>query len=165
MRFLLVRRTCKSVQKKNAQNSRRIHERRANDRSYPDHTKCNIRFYPYSSFTPLIFSNSVQSSWPGKFFDESKTHGFFSGLYPEEFEDLKHRLQNFNIIHIITHDSRGENEIGRLDQTKLEKMLKGWGRKSDVFVCGPFEMMKEMIRAVKKIGFSSARVYKEEFKL
>jgi len=26
-------------------------------------------------------------------------------------------------------------------------------------------MMKEMTRAVKKIGFSSARVYKEEFKL
>jgi len=86
-------------------------------------------------------------------------------VFPEEFEDLNHRLQNFNIIHIITHGSRGENEIGRLDQTKLEKMLKGWSRKSDIFVCGPFEMMKEMIRAVKKMGFSSVRVYKEEFKL
>ena len=50
-------------------------------------------------------------------------------------------------------------------QTRLEKTLKVWSRKSNVFVCGPFEMMKEMIRAVKKIGFSSARVYKEEFKL
>ena len=86
-------------------------------------------------------------------------------VFPEEFENLKCRLQNFNIIHIITHDSGGENDIGRLDQTKLEKMLNGWSRKSDVFVCGPFEMMKDMTRAVKKIGFSSARVYKEEFKL
>lgn len=86
-------------------------------------------------------------------------------VFPEEFKNLKHRLQNFNIIHIITHVSGGENDIGRLDQTRLEKMLNGWSRKSDVFVCGPFEMMKEMTRAVKKIGFSSARVYKEEFKL
>jgi len=86
-------------------------------------------------------------------------------VFPEEFEDLKHRLQNFNIIYIITHGSGGENSIGRLDQNRLEKMLKRWSRKSDVFVCGPFGMMKEMIRAVKKIGFSSARVYKEEFKL
>ncbi len=86
-------------------------------------------------------------------------------VFPEEFKNLKYRLQNFNIIHIITHGSGSENDIGRLDQTRLEKMLKGWSRKSDVFVCGPFEMMKEMTRAVKKIGFSSARVYKEEFKL
>jgi len=86
-------------------------------------------------------------------------------VFPEEFKNLKYRLHNFNIIHIITHGSGGENDIGRLDQTKLEKMLKGWSRKSDIFVCGPFEMMKDMIRAVKKIGFSSARVYKEEFKL
>jgi predicted ferric reductase len=86
-------------------------------------------------------------------------------VFPEEFKNLKYRLQHFNIIHIITHGSGSENDIGRLDQTKLEKMLKGWSRKSDVFVCGPFEMMKSMTRAVKKIGFSSARVYKEEFKL
>lgn len=86
-------------------------------------------------------------------------------VFPEEFKNLKYRLQHFNIIHIITHGSGSENDIGRLDQTKLEKMLKGWSRKSDVFVCGPFEMMKDMTRAVKKIGFSSARVYKEEFKL
>jgi hypothetical protein len=63
-------------------NSRHIHESRADDQGNKDHTKCNIRFYPYSSFAPLIFSNSVQNSWLGKFFDESKTHGFFSGLYP-----------------------------------------------------------------------------------
>lgn len=97
--------------------------------------------------------------------DESKPHGFFSSLYPEEFKSLKYRLQHIHIIHFITHDSGGENKISRLDQTRLEKLLKGWRRKSNVFICGPFEMMKEMTRAVKKIGFSSARVYKEEFKL
>jgi len=86
-------------------------------------------------------------------------------VFPEEFEDLKRRLQNFNIIYIITHGTGDENNIGRLDQNRLEKMLIGWSRKSNVFVCGPLEMMKEMIRAVKKIGFSSVRVYKEEFKL
>ena len=86
-------------------------------------------------------------------------------VFPEEFNSLKHRLQHFHIIHVITRDSGGKNKIGRLDQARLEKLLKGWGRKSNVFICGPFEMMKEMNRAVKKIGFSSTRVYKEEFKL
>ena len=86
-------------------------------------------------------------------------------VFPVEFKSLEHRLQHLHIIHVITRDSGGEYEIGRLDQTMLEKLLKGWRRKSNVFICGPFEMMKEMNRAVKKIGFSSARVYKEEFKL
>ena len=86
-------------------------------------------------------------------------------MFPEEFKNLKHRLQHLHIIYVITHDSGGENEIGRLDQTRLEKLLKGWSRTSNVFICGPFEMMKKMGRAVKKLGFSSARVYKEEFKL
>jgi len=86
-------------------------------------------------------------------------------VFPEEFNALEQRLQNFNIIYIITHGNGSENDIGRLDQTTLEKMLKGWSRTSNIFVCGPFEMMKEMTRAVKRIGFSSARVYKEDFKL
>lgn len=86
-------------------------------------------------------------------------------VFPEEFKSLKYRLQHLHIIYVITRDSGGENEIGRLDQARLERLLKGWGRKSNVFICGPFEMMKEMNRAVKKIGFSSARVYKEEFRL
>jgi predicted ferric reductase len=86
-------------------------------------------------------------------------------VFPEEFEDLKHRLQNINIIHVITRDSENRNDIGRLDHARIETLLKGWSRQSSVFICGPIDMIKEMTRAVKKIGFSSVRVYKEEFKL
>jgi predicted ferric reductase len=86
-------------------------------------------------------------------------------VFPEEFKMLENRLHHFRIIHVITRDREDGFENGRLDQNKLEKMLSGWSRKSKVFICGPFEMMKEIRRALKKIGFSSARVYKEEFKL
>jgi len=86
-------------------------------------------------------------------------------VFPETFKTLGHRLQHLQIIHVITRDSRSDGKKGRLDQTQLEKLLKGWSRNSSVFICGPFEMMKTMSRAVKKIGFSSTRVYKEEFKL
>jgi predicted ferric reductase len=86
-------------------------------------------------------------------------------VFPEEFDTLRYRLQNLNIIHIITRNSENNNKVGRLDQTRLEELLKGWSQESNVFICGPFKMMKEMNRAVKKTGFSSARVYKEEFKL
>jgi len=44
-------------------------------------------------------------------------------------------------------------------------LLKGYSRKSKVFICCPFETMKEMSRAIKKLGFSLTKVYKEEFKL
>jgi len=86
-------------------------------------------------------------------------------VFPKEFKNLKRRLQNLQIIHVITRGSGDVDQKGRLDQTKLERLLKGCSRKSKVFICGPFEMMKEMSRAVKKIGFSSTRVYKEEFML
>jgi predicted ferric reductase len=86
-------------------------------------------------------------------------------VFPEEFKALEQRLQHFHIIHLITRDSEGKNQIGRLDQNRLERLLKGWRRTSNIFICGPLEMMKEMTRAVQKIGFSSARVYKEDFKL
>ncbi len=86
-------------------------------------------------------------------------------VFPEEFNALEQSLQHFHIIHLITRDSEGKNKIGRLDQNRLEKLLKGWRRTSNIFICGPLEMMKEMTRAVKNIGFSSARVYKEDFKL
>lgn len=86
-------------------------------------------------------------------------------VFPEEFKKLEHRLQNFQLIHVITRDREDDHEKGRLDQRKLERLLKEWSRKSTVFICGPVGMMKEMSRALTKIGFSSARVYKEEFKL
>ncbi|MGD8980666.1 MAG: ferric reductase-like transmembrane domain-containing protein [Desulfobacterales bacterium] len=86
-------------------------------------------------------------------------------VFPEEFKSLEQRLQHFHIIHLITRDNEGANQIGRLDQNRLETLLKGWRRTSNIFICGPLEMMKEMTRAVKNIGFSSARVYKEDFKL
>jgi len=78
---------------------------------------------------------------------------------------IKHRLQHFHIIYVLHVATKNESNIGRLDQTQLDTLLKGWGRQSAVFICGPVEMMKDMTRAVKNIGFSPARVYKEAFKL
>lgn len=86
-------------------------------------------------------------------------------VFPEEFENFKRNLQHLKIIHIFTRDPGDSGEKGRLDKTKLERLLERYSRKSKVFICGPFEMMKEINRAIKKIGFSSSRVYKEEFKL
>jgi predicted ferric reductase len=86
-------------------------------------------------------------------------------VFPEEFKNLECVLRDLKIIHVITRGRGGGSEKGRLDKTKLERLLEGYSRKSKVFICGPFEMMKEISRAVKKTGFSSTRVYKEEFRL
>jgi predicted ferric reductase len=86
-------------------------------------------------------------------------------VFPEEFKHLECVLQGLKINHVITRGRSGGHEKGRLDETKLESLLEGFSRKSIVFICGPFKMMKEISRNVKKIGFSSGRVYKEEFGL
>jgi len=86
-------------------------------------------------------------------------------VFPEEFKHLECVLQGLRINHVITRGRSGGHEKGRLDETKLESLLEGFSRKSIVFICGPFKMMKEISRNVKKIGFSSGRVYKEEFGL
>lgn len=86
-------------------------------------------------------------------------------VFPEEFKNLECVLPGLQIIHVITRGGGGGYEKGRLDQTTLERVLEGYSRNSNVFICGPFEMMKEMSRAVRKIGFFSTRIYKEEFRL
>lgn len=86
-------------------------------------------------------------------------------VFPEEFKKLENRLQHFRIIHVITRGREDGGKKNRLDQITLEKLLNGWSRISSVFICGPDKMMKDMKRALKKIGFSSARLYKQEFKL
>ncbi len=86
-------------------------------------------------------------------------------VFPEEFKNLECVLPGLQIIYVITRSGGGGHEKGRLDQTMIERMLQGYSRKSNVFICGPFEMMKEMSRAVRKIGFSCTRVYREEFRL
>jgi len=86
-------------------------------------------------------------------------------VFPEEFEDLERRLQAFRIVHVMTGNTIEDNKEMRLDKVKLERLLAECSRKSRVFICGPSGMMNDVSRALKNIGFSSNRVYKEEFKL
>lgn len=86
-------------------------------------------------------------------------------IFPDEFADLERRLPGLRIVHVITGEKNGGEEPGRLDLKKLERLLDGWSRKAKVFLCGPPGMMRDVSRSLKKIGFSSAAVYKEEFQL
>jgi len=86
-------------------------------------------------------------------------------VFPEEFEDLERRLQEFRIVHVMTGNTIEDDKEMRLDKVKLERLLAECSRKSRVFICGPSGMMDDVSRALKKIGFLSNRVYKEEFKL
>ncbi|MFO7556204.1 MAG: ferredoxin reductase family protein [Desulfobacterales bacterium] len=86
-------------------------------------------------------------------------------VFPEEFEDLERRLQEFRIVHVMTENTIEGDRKMRMDKVKLERLLAECSRKSRVFICGPSGMMNDVSRALKKIGFLSNRVYKEEFKL
>lgn len=84
-------------------------------------------------------------------------------VLPETFEELRIRLKNFKIIHIITRPKDGGGRRIRLDQEKLDQLLRGYSRQSRVFICGPPAMMKHTSIALKTIGFKSARIHMEKF--
>lgn len=87
-------------------------------------------------------------------------------VYPDEFETLENTLENLNVIHVLTREDRAAERKERLDRARLKALLQGYPPEdAAVFVCGPLQMMRAVDQALKSLGFSSSRVYKEAFRL
>jgi len=100
--------------------------------------------------TLLIWSNKTESSI----------------VLPEDFNRLQKHLPNLKLIHALTQsaDYNGRQVVtGRLDQDKIERLLEGYGRQSEVFVCGPPAMMASVSRMLRKAGFRRAKIHTEKF--
>jgi predicted ferric reductase len=93
--------------------------------------------------------------------NQTREHIAYSG----EFADLEKRLKGLRIIHVLTRDKGYNGETGRLDQSKLNRLLAHCSRKSTVYVCGPPLMMKEVRHALLSIGFSRTSILMERFSL
>jgi ferredoxin-NADP reductase len=87
-------------------------------------------------------------------------------VLPEEFKKLQQRLPHLRLIHVFTRCNNtdgGEIVTGRLDQAKIDRLLEGYSRQSEVFVCGPPMMMADVSRMLSKAGFGRASIHTEKF--
>jgi predicted ferric reductase len=86
-------------------------------------------------------------------------------VFSDEFALLGKSLPGLRVIHVLTEDPASNEEKGRLDQARLEKLLSGCSRQSAIFVCGPPQMMKDICKALVRIGFSRRWIFTERFSL
>ncbi len=88
-------------------------------------------------------------------------------ILADEFDSFEKNLPNLRIIHVLTDGPAGnkKNKKLKLDQSGLERLLSDCSKVSAVFVCGPPLMMKDIGKALIRIGFSRRFIFTEKFSL
>jgi ferredoxin-NADP reductase len=83
----------------------------------------------------------------------------------QEFSRLESKLRGLVIHKVFTRESDAGDRGGRLDRAKLKKLLTDCTRISDVFVCGPDRMIKDVVAHVAALGFPKRLIRSERFSL
>jgi len=86
-------------------------------------------------------------------------------IFPDEFQNLAAQLKGLRILHVLTRDPEFSGEKGRLDRSKLKRLLLDCSRSAAIFVCGPNPMMKQMRRCLVSLGFARHMIFMERFNL
>jgi ring-1,2-phenylacetyl-CoA epoxidase subunit PaaE len=89
-------------------------------------------------------------------------------MFLEELEDLKDRYPDrFHLVHVLSREPRDvELFSGRLDGARLQRMLDAILPPDTVdewFLCGPFEMVEDLRRALVGAGVDKRHVHAELF--
>ena len=86
-------------------------------------------------------------------------------ILPDEFRNLAVQLKQLRIVHVMTREPDFKGEKGRLDRSKIQRLLSDCSISSAVFVCGPDQMMQELNHALVSLGFSKRMIFWERFHL
>ena len=86
-------------------------------------------------------------------------------IFPFEFQSLEAQLKGLRIFHVLTRDSEFSGEKGRLDRSRLKRLISDCSRSSAVFVCGPNRMMKEVYHCLVSLRFPRRMIFMERFSL
>lgn len=85
-------------------------------------------------------------------------------LYLEELEELARRHANFEFIPTVTspgdHDWKGKR--GRV-QSHLKEHAFAEKEKTDIFICGNPEMVKDVKQLLPEMGFDAKRIHTEQW--
>lgn len=93
---------------------------------------------------------------------------FGSIIFREELEALKNNyMSRLRVIHVLSRESLGNKiQKGRIDGQKCEDLhhsfLRGWDI-SEVFICGPEEMILSVKDSLDKLGIPREKVHFELF--
>jgi len=93
---------------------------------------------------------------------------FSSIIFREEIEGMKNKyMSRFQVIHIFSRENVGvELQKGRIDSQKCEYLYKTFLRGqnvSDVFVCGPEEMIESVKKTLINLGINKKNIHTELF--
>ena len=86
-------------------------------------------------------------------------------VLPDAFEKLAAQLKGLHIVHVMTRASEYSGERGRLDRSKLKRLLSGCSRSAAVMVCGPDHMMQDVRLHLVSLGFQRQMIFMERFVL
>lgn len=84
-------------------------------------------------------------------------------VFGDEMDLLAVKLTELRIIPIFTRSTAGHSDSGRLNRARLESILTETNRQSEVFICGPTAMMKQVKTDLKALGFPARSIHTEAF--
>ena len=93
----------------------------------------------------------------------NKTHKHI--IYPDEFQNLEAQLNGLRILHVLTRDPEFSGEKGRLNRSRLKRLISDCSPSAAIFVCGPDQMMKNVSNTLVSLGFSRRMIFMERFNL
>jgi len=81
----------------------------------------------------------------------------------EELESISRDLTGLTMVHTFTAEKISGAEFGRLDRSRLQALLSDVDRSAAVFICGPPQMMTQVSRDMRAIGFQRRSIHTERF--
>ncbi len=87
-----------------------------------------------------------------------------SMVFENELSALAASNPNFRVVNVITNDPAWKGETGRLDRSKIEKLVPDPAER-EIYLCGPPSMMTAIIFALKELGIPKSRIHYEKFSL
>lgn len=86
-------------------------------------------------------------------------------FHRQELNAVADKLTDFNWIPTFTREKGKNGYFGRLNQQTLESLLQSNSRNAAVFICGPPQMIRQLRKALKCMGFQKGSVHFEAFGL
>jgi predicted ferric reductase len=84
-------------------------------------------------------------------------------LCREEIEEMKAKLPNLAVHHVLSAQADFQGRTGRLNQDMLKELLANSSYEAAIFVCGPPPMMDSVCGDLKEIGYSPRTIFTERF--
>jgi len=81
----------------------------------------------------------------------------------DELESISRNLTGLTMVHTFTAEKIEGAEFGRMDRSKLQALLSEVDRSAAVFICGPPQMMTQITRDMRAIGFQRRSIHTERF--